>query len=78
MFYFFFTDGLWLEVAKEDSVWIAMGCHPKMATDFTAASEAGLRQCLKHNKCVALGEIGLDYSGTYAFITFFELCKKMY
>lgn len=55
-----------------------MGCHPKMATDFTAASEAGLRQCLKHNKCVALGEIGLDYSGTYAFITFFELCKKMY
>ena len=53
-----------MDVAKEPNVWIAMGCHPKMATDFTAAAEAGLKKCLYHNKCIALGEIGLDYSGT--------------
>ncbi|KAL4226813.1 putative deoxyribonuclease tatdn2 [Mactra antiquata] len=59
------NGGLWLEVAKEPNVWIAMGCHPKMANDFTAASEYGLKKCLQHKKCIALGEIGLDYSGTF-------------
>lgn len=62
-----FTGGLWLEVAKESNVWIAMGCHPKNATDFTAAAEYGLTKCMQHEKCIALGEIGLDYSGTYVF-----------
>ncbi|XP_053377570.1 uncharacterized protein LOC123528711 isoform X2 [Mercenaria mercenaria] len=59
------SGGLWLDVAKEPNVWIAMGCHPKMATDFTAAAELGLKKCLRHSKCIALGEIGLDYSGTF-------------
>lgn len=57
--------GLWKDVAKEPNVWIAMGCHPKMATEFTSAAEAGLKKCLGDEKCIALGEIGLDYSGTF-------------
>ena len=48
----------------EDNVWFAMGCHPKMATEFNQTAELGLKYYLKHRKCVALGEIGLDYSGT--------------
>jgi len=51
-------------------VWFAMGCHPKMATGFNAGALAGLKKCLDHPKCVALGEIGLDYSGRYGTNTF--------
>lgn len=55
--------GLWKEVALEDDVWMAFGCHPKHATEFTPRAEEGLIRCLQHKKVVALGEIGLDYSG---------------
>lgn len=58
------SDKVLQRLVEEGNVWFAMGCHPKMATDFTEKAEWGLKQCLKHAKCVALGEIGLDYSGT--------------
>lgn len=50
-------------MALEDGVWLAFGCHPKHATEFTPKNEEGLRRCLQNEKVVALGEIGLDYSG---------------
>lgn len=40
---------------------IACGVHPHNAKDYTDASEAQLRQLLKHEDVTALGEIGLDY-----------------
>ena len=58
------SDKILVRLVEEDNVWFAMGCHPKMATEYTEKAEVGLKQCLKHPKCVALGEIGLDYSGT--------------
>ncbi|CAL1541426.1 unnamed protein product [Lymnaea stagnalis] len=52
-------------VSGEDGVWLAFGCHPKSATEFKDVHEQGLRKYLSHPKVVALGEIGLDYSGTF-------------
>ncbi|KAL5013564.1 hypothetical protein ScPMuIL_007834 [Solemya velum] len=57
--------GLWKDLAEEANIWIALGCHPKSATSYTQKSEKELRKCLEHTKVVALGEIGLDYSGTF-------------
>lgn len=37
------------------------GQHPHHASKWTAEVEQGLRQVLKHPKCVALGECGLDF-----------------
>lgn len=37
------------------------GVHPENADKWTPEMEAILRQSLAHPKCVALGEIGLDY-----------------
>jgi len=51
-------------VLRDEMVWGAVGCHPKNAGDFTAEAEMKLRQMLRHPRIVALGEIGLDYSGT--------------
>ena len=52
----------WKPLAEEKGVWMAMGCHPKSATDYSEEAELGLRIALRHKKTVALGEIGLDYS----------------
>lgn len=59
-----YSLGLWKDVSCEKDVWLAFGCHPKSATDFSLKCYNGLRECLQHEKVVALGEIGLDYSGT--------------
>ncbi|KAK3089730.1 hypothetical protein FSP39_005981 [Pinctada imbricata] len=61
----FKREGLWTSVAEEENVWLTFGCHPKNATEFTARAEEGLRKCLTNDKVVALGEIGLDYSGMF-------------
>lgn len=44
-------------------MWFAMGCHPKNVENFDSAAEKGLRECIELPKVVAIGEIGLDYSG---------------
>lgn len=49
---------------RDEIVWGAVGCHPKNATEFTDEAEMKLRQMLRHHRIVALGEVGLDYSGT--------------
>nr|KAG5696460.1 hypothetical protein BaRGS_020997 [Batillaria attramentaria] len=61
----FTSDARWRPLVEEPGVWMAMGCHPKSATDYNEWADHGLRQCLRHPKTVALGEIGLDYSKTY-------------
>ncbi|XP_005091965.1 putative deoxyribonuclease TATDN2 [Aplysia californica] len=60
-------DNITLRMAgSTDNVWLAIGCHPKSATEFTDEHLQGLRSALQHPKVVALGEIGLDYSGTFS------------
>ncbi|XP_076469693.1 uncharacterized protein LOC143300022 [Babylonia areolata] len=58
----FVNRSKWKPIVEEPGVWMAMGCHPKNATEYTEWTEEGLKQALKHEKTVALGEIGLDYS----------------
>ncbi|XP_013068829.2 uncharacterized protein LOC106056566 [Biomphalaria glabrata] len=53
-------------LSEEEGVWFSFGCHPKNAVEFTESHEAGLRKVLSHPKVVSLGEIGLDYSGTFS------------
>jgi len=48
-----------------DNVWLALGCHPKNATRFSEGHLRGLRRALGGPRVVALGEVGLDYSGTF-------------
>ena len=57
------TASLFRSVLNDNMVWAAVGCHPKSAADFTDEAEVKLRQMLNHKRTVALGEIGLDYSG---------------
>ncbi|CAL1534540.1 unnamed protein product, partial [Lymnaea stagnalis] len=52
-------------LTDEGGVWFAFGCHPKNASEFTELHEIGLRRFLRHPQVVALGEIGLDYSGMF-------------
>lgn len=72
----FKSEGLWKSLSKENNVWLAFGCHPKNARDFGRWCEEGLRRCLRNERVVALGEIGLDYSGM--FIETKELQKTVF
>ena len=56
--------GLWSDLLMEETVWGAIGCHPKCASQYDLQAEESLKVMIKHRKVVALGEIGLDYSGT--------------
>lgn len=58
-----FVLGGWKTIVEEEGVWGAVGCHPKKAHLFTAVKEHAQRIMLAHPKMIALGEIGLDYSG---------------
>ena len=62
-----------IAVEKEDSVWLAVGCHPKNAGEFEERHLHGLTLALKSPKVVALGEIGLDYSSKYVLFLSFQL-----
>ena len=59
------AGSLFQSVLRDDLVWGAVGCHPKSSCDFSDTAEYKLREMLKHPRVKALGEIGLDYSGTY-------------
>jgi TatD DNase family protein len=54
--------------AAEDfpQVYAAIGRHPNSATGFDDADLAELRALAAHDKCVAIGETGLDYFRDYA------------
>ncbi|XP_062574788.1 putative deoxyribonuclease TATDN2 [Saccostrea cucullata] len=72
----FKQEGLWRSLSKEENVWLTFGCHPKNARDFTKWNLEGLRKCLLNSRVVALGEIGLDYSGV--FVETKELQKSVF
>ncbi len=42
-------------------VYAAVGAHPNEAKGFDAAEEAELRALMAHERCVAIGETGLDF-----------------
>ena len=46
---------------KYDNVYTAYGIHPEYVETETAEDEARMMEFLKHPKCVACGEFGLDY-----------------
>ena len=51
-----------LELAERfDYIWTAVGIHPEYAADVPEGWESELERLLKHDKAIALGEIGLDY-----------------
>lgn len=46
---------------KYDNVYCAVGIHPHDVLDCTKDNLIKVKELLKHPKCVAVGEIGLDY-----------------
>ena len=46
---------------KNPGIYLAFGIHPEFAESCTESDIAALGEYLKHPKCVALGESGLDY-----------------
>ena len=46
---------------KNPGIYLAFGIHPEFAESCTESDMAALEKYLRHPKCVALGEIGLDY-----------------
>ena len=58
----FSAFGNWEELLKEDKIWGTFGIHPHNAKYYNDRLEGKITACLTHPKCVAYGEIGLDYS----------------
>ncbi len=52
-----------LELAGQypDRLFSTAGVHPHHASDFDAESDKIIRECLADDRCVAVGECGLDY-----------------
>ena len=59
----FSSFGKWRELLAEPGsrVWAAFGIHPHNAKYYDSALEDKVLKCLEHERCVAMGEIGLDY-----------------
>lgn len=49
-----------------ENVWAIVGWHPNYCSGFKVAQLDPVRDWLSHPKCVALGEIGLDYHWDHA------------
>lgn len=58
----FSSFGIWSELIEQEGVWGTFGMHPHHAKYFDEKMEEKLRFALSHNKAVAVGECGLDYS----------------
>ncbi len=50
-----------LDLLRHEGVYGSFGIHPHDAVRYTSAVEIALADALRHPKCVAYGEIGLDY-----------------
>ncbi len=46
---------------RHDCIYLNFGIHPEYASQWADADLSFIRDYLKHPKCVAIGEIGLDY-----------------
>ena len=46
---------------QNPGIYLAFGIHPEFAETYTEGDMAALGEYLRHPKCVALGETGLDY-----------------
>ena len=58
----FSSLGAFEQILKDDKVWATFGIHPHNSKYYTETLKAKLCEALMHPKCVALGEIGLDFS----------------
>lgn len=58
----FSSLGSFEQILKDPKVWATFGIHPHNSKYYTDTLKAKLCEALIHPKCVALGEIGLDYS----------------
>lgn len=55
--------GIWQDLLSEWNVWGTFGTHPHNAKYYHSSSlEEKMLNCISHPKCVAVGEIGLDYA----------------
>lgn len=55
--------GIWEELLSESNVWGTFGIHPHNAKYYHSGNlEDKVLRCIEHPKCVAFGEIGLDYA----------------
>lgn len=55
--------GVWQDLLSEWNVWGTFGTHPHNARYYHSSSlEEKMVKCISHPKCVAVGEIGLDYA----------------
>lgn len=50
-----------LDLLEHEDVYGSFGIHPHDAAKYTPAVESAVTEALRHPKCVAYGEIGLDY-----------------
>ena len=48
-------------VDTHENIYMTLGYHPEVAEDIKAEDISWLKEQLKHPKCIAVGEIGLDY-----------------
>ncbi|MBI2669761.1 MAG: TatD family hydrolase [Candidatus Yanofskybacteria bacterium] len=46
---------------KYDSIWASAGLHPTEVSEVQEPTRAAYEKFIKHNKVVAVGEVGLDY-----------------
>ena len=46
---------------RHECIYLNFGIHPEYASDWADKDISFLREYLRHPKCVAMGEIGLDY-----------------
>ncbi len=61
----FSSFGAWQDLLKESNVWGAFGIHPHNAKYYFSGGpslEDKILKCIEHPKCVAYGEIGLDFA----------------
>jgi TatD DNase family protein len=50
-----------LDLAKRENIFVSFGIHPHQAKDVKASDFTELEKNIKINKCIAVGETGLDY-----------------
>jgi TatD DNase family protein len=50
-----------LELSKQDNIFVAFGIHPTYAAKVSSQDYKKLETLIQEKKCVAIGEIGLDY-----------------